>query len=259
MERQWFERGPQTASRRSLAHRRERFADGGWVVAIVIKDKDTRNLAFALQSPTHAVERSETGSDLADAEPQGRGGAGDRQSVCGVVPPGGRQPSRHEPGQRVEAKDVHVRRTRIRGRDPAQEHTRGSACRREPLPDAAGIAAQPLRRLVHEGIGHDGARPVRKPFDDAGDTWVTHVGHQRRIGLCATEPLLERVDDGGLVNKDIRMIPIRAGQGGHGGSIRIEVAGVFVRLDDKGRPPPPARRRRLATGQRCGQECSDEG
>ena len=111
---------------------------------------------------------------------------------------------------------------------------------------AAGVAAEPLWRLVDERVGDDRARPVAQPIDDGRDARVADVGDDRRVRRARAQPGLEGRLDGGPVGEDVRVVPLGAGQDRQRRAGRVEVAGVLVGLDDEG-------------GRRCPSEPSPAG
>ena len=75
------------------------------------------------------------------------------------------------------------------------------------------------------------ARPAT-PLAPGSPTLATSVA----AGRCAPEPACERGLDRGRIGEHVRVVPLGAGQDGDLRPVRVEVAGVLVRLDDERRP-----------------------
>ena len=72
--------------------------------------------------------------------------------------------------------------SRLGRRDPAEERLGGPARAAEPVGDPAGVAADPLRRRVHQRRRDDPPGPVAQPRDELGDPVVADVRDQHRRG-----------------------------------------------------------------------------
>ena len=121
----------------------------------------------------------------------------------------------------------------------------------EALRDRPRVAADPLRRLIDERVRDDAARPVRAaarrpPRRLRPRRW--RRGSRPSGGAVGAS--LERIDDGGAIGEHVGVVPLGAGEDRDVRPVRVEVAGVFVRLDDERRSPAPARRRRAVRPSR---------
>ena len=146
----------------------------------------------------------------------------------------------------------------VRGDDAAKDRACGSRQVAEALADPADVAAA-LRRGVDDRVGHEPDRGVGEPVEDDLGTRISDVRDEGRAFGHAAEPRLERVGHGALVGEDVRMVPFGAGQDRDVGPVGVEVAGIFVRLDDERRTAAVAGGRRWATGHRARQQRADEG
>ena len=105
--------------------------------------------------------------------------------------------------------------------------------------------------------------------DQLRDAVVGHVRDEdrRRAGAGrsidarhAPDPGLERREHRLAVGEHVGVVPLGRGQDRHGGPVRVEVAGVLVRLHDERGAVAPARGRRDADpGQRRRQQGAHEG
>ena len=121
------------------------------------------------------------------------------------------------------------------GQDPAPPLGRSN-----PGPEAGRQLPGILAR-ARDGRGQDPARPVLEARQEGGDSRVSGVRHERRVRAEAPDPVLEHVDDRGPVGEDVRVVPVGVQDHPDRGPVRIEVAGIFVRLDDEraARPTEP--------------------
>ena len=136
--------GPDPPARLALADRRERRADGGRVVAVVVVDHDAGRLALALEAAADAART--TPRPARDRRPGRRprtaAAAGDRQGVGRVVAAGRGQADRDRAGQRVEPVELQGRARPGRCRRPGRGCAAPGRRRREPLGDRPRVAAQ---------------------------------------------------------------------------------------------------------------------
>ena len=124
---------------------------------------------------------------------------------------------------------------------------------------------RPRLLVVEQPDAHDPARPARQQRQDAPDTCVADVGHEdrpavgqvRAIGR-APDPVGERRHDTVLVREHVGVVPLRRDEDGHGRSVRVEVAGVLVRLDDEVLPCPEPGDAADRAGDRTRQDGPDE-
>ena len=134
----------------------------------------------------------------------------------------------------------------------------GPSRRGKAVGDRPGVATQPLRGLIDQGVGQDRAAPVGQPVEDGLDPRVADVGHDRRATRRAAQPRLEGGDDRSQVGEDIGVVPLGAGQDRQAGLVGVEVAGVFVGFDDERVATPPAGGGRWTAGDRRRQQRPDE-
>ena len=121
--------------------------------------------------------------------------------------------------------------------------------------DAASPSASswtPIRRPGHVGQG----------IQHAADGLVADVGDERR-GLARgraapADPVREGGHDGRLVHEDVRMVPFRGDEDHDVRAVRVEVAGVLVRLDDEVAAGADPGHAALRAGDRGRQQRPDE-
>ena len=128
----------------------------------------------------------------AGRDAQDRGGARDGQRVRRVVPAGGRRAASSAARQAGRARGAprSCPSGSLAVTRPSSA-VAGPSCRREAVGDRPGVAAQPLRRLIDQGVGQDRAAPVGQPVEDGLDARVADVGHDRRATRRAAQPRLE--------------------------------------------------------------------
>ena len=117
----------------------------------------------------------------------------------------------------------------------------------------------PIRRIEESAATRPrGPSPERRPGQSrsrsttvatpGSATLATRSGCANRL-RGALEPGREASDHRLPVGEDVGVVPLGRSQDRHGRPVRIEVAGVLVRLHDEGLSAPPAGRRRQPTGQ----------
>ena len=209
-----------------LAHGLDGGADGRGVVAVVVDDEDAPGLPLDLETPAHATEGRQAAGDVREAHAEERGRGGHAGRVGGVVLAGELKLDL-EPGDR-----------QVRGVPPGAgaSHRAGSV---GPSADrtASGRAAD------RTGTTRAPQSPRRRA-SSAPPASSVPMTTRRSLRARTTQPGLEGVHDGRPVSEDVRVVPLGVEDDGHVGSVGVEVAGVLVRLDDEGIPPPPARRGR---------------
>jgi hypothetical protein len=248
----------------ALADGGEGLPDRGGMVSVVVVDDDPGGLALALQPSPDTSEARQPRRDGRGRRTDRHRGGRHPERVCRIVAPRGRQPDPDRPGKRVETRDLERRPGRVGPDDPAEERGRRPGERPEPAGDPARVPRDPLGSHVHQRRRDHPTRPVGKPGDERGDPVVGDVRHQHgraalRSCAGAAEPRLERRDHGLPIGEHVRMVPLRGGDDGDRRPVRIEVAGVLVRLDDE-RPTIAAagRRRHVEPGLRGREQRTDE-
>ena len=144
--------------------------------------------------------------------------------------------------------------------DPA-EQDRGRAVRgRESFGDRPGVAAQPLRRLVDEGVGEDRAGPVAQSRRATRHPGIADVRDDRgRPAGVPAQPGLEGATTAARSAKTSGWSHSALVRTATAGLVRVEVAGVLVGLDDERRRRCPSRAvAGGAAGERRRQQRADE-
>ena len=224
MVRQRLVDRPDAPARLALADGRERRADGRRVVAVVVVDDDAGRPRPCARA---GDRRRGTSRGRAAMSPGGRPGrlrgAGDAERIGGVVPAGRRQADRrpcrrHRRGHAISS--VVRRSVTIRPDD-------GRAGRPRSAGSSAASCAAPSR-------DHGRGAASSRSRDDRRDPRIADVRDERsHRSASAREPGDERVEDGGVVREDVGVVPFAPVRTATSGSVRVEVAGVLVGLDDE--------------------------
>ena len=204
-----------------------------------------RRLALALEPPPDARERCRAPRTIArgvDAR-AAAAAAATAERIGGVVAAGRRSRrvdgrSRRRPGRGSRASS-----RRAPGRRSARQRRPPAACARSgrPRSDRASRERRP-RRPRTSGPVSEPPSDVRAPGSPTLATSVAAVRRRRRSQAA------NAASTAAAIGEHVRVVPLDAGQDRDVGSVRVEVAGVLVGLDDE-RPLPaptgpwPARRR----------------
>ena len=224
-------RQPDGASRKAITHRGQGRPDRRRMMAVVIDDEHAARLAFDLEAPGHTPNEPRPAEMPAEVTPARAAAAADARRIGAIVATGQRQvggDGADSPGQadEVEARAV------------------------EPVAHRAGLRA----------YRQEAAAPVDEPGGErrSAATVDTDDSVPRPLPRCA-KPGLECGHDCRLGGEDIGVVPLRVEDDCDVGSIGIEVASIFVRLDDEYVTPPPTRRGRRSPGQISGHQGAHEG
>ena len=223
--------GPQPATRVALASGREGRPHRGRVVGVVVEDGDAADLALELEPATDALEGGEAarGSSSASTPADQRAGRG-HQPVDGHVPPDEPQADAvRRDGPAAQAADLAGPCRRRRRRSPMTGPARRSERRRRPpaSPSLGSRTHDPPPGPAVQG-GEDARGRPRSP------TFATSVGGSPSVPRG--RPAIQSANAATtlrLVREDVRVVPFRGDEDGDVRAIRVEVAGVLVRLDDE--------------------------
>ena len=252
MERQRLVDGPDPAPGLALADGRERRADRGRVVAVVVVHDDAADLALALEPAADAARttRARRRSRSAPQRPGADAAAATPSAFATLCAPavGRRTATGPRSSSRPIELDASCRRL-VAAVDPAEQHAGRTGRRRELLGDAPGVAPGAARLDVRDRDGDDrpgqSARRAATRSAPGSPMFATSDRRLRRPRPHAPDPALERVDDGVARRRRRRGGPtpmvVRIASAGRYG---VEVAGVLVGLDDERRVRPAAMRRR---------------
>ena len=258
--------GPAPPARVLQADGFERRRDRRRMVAVVVDHDDPSHVTLQLEATADAPEGGQAGQHGLGLQAVGSGRPSRPQRVVGGVAPHEGDLDRRTArlaGQAVEdeARPAAGRRGRVRVVCRQRRRRAGAGTDR---PAQLGGQGRGIAARRGDGGRQDSAGPVSEPGQQRGNPGIGRVGDEDRIRPEASDPGLEDVDHRVAVTEHVGMVPIGVEQHRDRGLVRIEVAGVFIGLDDERVAEPtaasePDDRWCVGTGKGRGQQRADEG